>query len=153
VRGDRFGGHPRAGGGGAGHRFAVGRGGPVFEGAFAHRAAVRVDGPVQGQIGRASCRGGVEFDDLGVRGNDCFERVEFLVGLFARAAGVFGDELEVLGGVGAQAADVRGDRFGGHPRAGGGGAGRRFAVGRGGPVFEGAFAHRAAVRVDGPVQG
>src|SRR5262249_57234066 len=78
----------------------------------------------------------------------CCGGFEGLVCALAIAAGVGGDDPEVVGGVGGEGAQRRGHRDGAHPRPRRGRARRAFAVGGGGAVFELAFGHFAAVGVD-----
>src|SRR5262249_186421 len=149
-RGHRDGAHPRPRRGRARRAFAVGGGGPVFELAFGHFAAVGVDRSEERRVGDGygGRRGGV----CGGGGGGGWVGMEESVEGFGQGLGfggvVGGSDPEVVGRVGGEGAQRRGHRDGAHPRPRRGRARRAFAVGGGGPVFELAFGHFAAVGVD-----
>src|SRR5205823_5380911 len=95
--------------------------------------AVGVDGRVQCRA-RLRDRAGRFGDDR--RRRDRGQRFEAGIQAFARPAGVGGRDTEVVGGVGAQAADRGGDRHGGGAFAHRLGTAGGRAVAFGGPVFE-----------------
>src|SRR5205807_537171 len=133
----------------AGGGFGVGAAGPVFEDAFGHFEAVRVDAGVERRARRGERARRFGFD----RGLDGRARgFEGFVCAFRGPAGVLGDDAEVVGGVFGEAADRRGDRHVRGPRAGRRRAGGGFGVGAAGPLFYAAFGRSEAVRVDAGVE-
>src|SRR5262249_46842535 len=132
-RGHRDGAHPRPRRGRARRAFAVGGGGPVFELAFGHFAAAGVDRRVYRRPRGGDCSRRLGF----ARGGEVvsFTPLVRSVSALGFAAGVGGDDPEVVGRVGGEGAQRRGHRDGAHPRPRRGRARRAFAVGGGGPVF------------------